>query len=82
MQISYTNESIKKITIPESVKSIEEGAFGYCENLESVDGCDGIESISSYAFSDCYKLSSITLPGSAVVEDKAFQYSPTKIYIK
>ena len=78
----YTNESIKKITIPDSVKSIEEGAFGYCENLENVEGCDGIENISSYAFSDCYKLSSITLPESAVVEDKAFQYSPTKIYRK
>ncbi len=64
------------------MKSIEEGAFGYCENMASVDGCDGIENISSYAFSDCYKLSSITLPKSAVVEDKAFQYSPTKIYRK
>lgn len=78
----YTNESIKKITIPDSVKSIEEGAFGYCENLENVEGCDGIENISPYAFSDCYKLSSITLLGSAVVEENAFQYSPTKIYRK
>lgn len=78
----YTNESVKKITIPESVKSIEEGAFGYCENMASVEGCDGIENISPYAFSDCYKLSSITLPESAVVEENAFQYSPTKIYRK
>ena len=54
---------LKNVTIPSSVKSIGDSAFYNVWSLETVtfEG-DGLETIGSYAFYGCEKLSSISLP--------------------
>ena len=52
------------ITIPDSIKSIEERAFDKCENLETIVMGNGVTSIGMYAFADCKTLKNITIPSS------------------
>jgi hypothetical protein len=49
-------------TIPNSVTSIEDGAFSYCSNLTSITILGDVNSIGDRAFSDCSSLTSITIP--------------------
>ncbi len=51
-------------TIPDSVTSIGNYAFGYCTSLASVTIPDSVTSIGSYAFEDCTSLSSVTIGNS------------------
>ena len=60
-------------TIPESVTSIGDYAFYYCNNLTSITIPDSVTSIGSYAFSDCRNLKSIAIPNSVTnIGDDAF----------
>ncbi len=52
------------VTIPDSVTSIGNEAFEYCEALKSVTIPDSVTSIGSEAFSGCSSLMSITIPDS------------------
>ena len=56
------NTTLASITIPSSVKRIEEGAFRYCQALTSVTFKGDIESIGSAAFDGCIKLTTMKLP--------------------
>ncbi len=61
------------VTIPETVKTIAEGAFAGCESLTSVTIPDGVETIGDYAFCECYNLKLITVPSSVTsIGDWAF----------
>ena len=60
----YENQSIKKVILPDSVKTINYGAFSTCNNLESIDLGEGLTYLGQSAFSDCTSLTSITLPES------------------
>ena len=62
--ISYAACTQSNYTIPSSVTSIGNGAFGYCTSLESVMIPDSIASIGVFAFSNCYALTSVTIPKS------------------
>ena len=61
---SFANAGITEISIPASVKSIGDYAFGYCSNLASVNLPDGLTSIGGLAFRGCYSLESIVIPDS------------------
>ncbi|MBR7008864.1 MAG: cell wall-binding repeat-containing protein [Ruminococcus sp.] len=56
------NTTLASITIPSSVKTVEEGAFRYCQALTSVTFKGDIESIGSAAFDGCIKLTTMKLP--------------------
>ena len=71
-------------TIPDSVTSIGDWAFYYCESLTSVTIPDSVTSIGEYAFAWCDSLTSITIPDSVTsIGDEAFThcYSLTSINV-
>ena len=62
-----------KVTIPSSVKRINDYAFESCGNLTSVTIPKSVKSIGDEAFSECRNLSSITIPNSVKnIGDSAF----------
>ena len=63
------------ITIPDSVTSIDSGAFSGCSSLTSITIPDSVTSIGDYAFY-CSSLTSITIPDSVTsIGDYAFYCS-------
>ena len=63
------------MTIPNSVTSIEQGAFRYCSRLTSVTIPNSVMSIGDYAFERCFGLTSVTIPNSVMSIGKyAFRY--------
>ena len=68
--IGNTRESY---TIPDSVTTIGDYAFYYCDSLTSVTIGDGVTSIGYAAFRDCDSLTSVTIPESVTtIGDSAF----------
>jgi len=59
--------------IPNGVRSIGEGAFGWDRYLNSVTFPEGVTNIGSRAFMDCYLLTDVSLPNSlTTIGDEAF----------
>lgn len=63
---AFEDSSLKSITIPNSVTTIGELAFGNCNSLKSITIPDSVISIGAYAFYDCDSLTSITIPDSVI----------------
>lgn len=55
--------SLKKIVIPETVKSIGNSAFLGCSNLESINIPNSVSNLGRKAFYECISLKTITIPG-------------------
>ena len=55
-------ESLYSVTLPSTLKVIEDGAFSNCTSLVSVSISNGLTTIGNYAFSNCVALLDITLP--------------------
>lgn len=63
------------INIPESIHTIENGAFHSCQNLISIDLPDSITTIGDGAFSRCHNLKSIKLPKNITyIPHRMFEY--------
>ena len=56
------NVYVNHVTIPDSVKVIESGAFAGCPNLYTVEMADSVQSIGDGAFENCTSLAEINLP--------------------
>ncbi|MCM1132195.1 MAG: leucine-rich repeat protein [Ruminococcus flavefaciens] len=70
----YSN-SVKKVKIPSTVKTIEANAFKSCYNAESIEIPASVTSIGDYAFSGCASLLSVSIPTSGdelTIGDGAF----------
>ena len=61
---AFTNQSMKSVTIPNSVKTIGHQAFANCEYLTSIDIPNSVTSIANYAFYQCSNLTSATIGNS------------------
>ncbi|WP_220124398.1 leucine-rich repeat domain-containing protein, partial [Metamycoplasma hominis] len=61
--LAYLDKKTTKVTIPDSIKEIDKGAFSWCTNLKEVILNEGLEKIGDEAFSST-KIESITIPGS------------------
>ena len=67
--------------IPDSVTSIGNYAFAFCESLTSITIPDSVTSIGNETFSNCTGLSSITFLGDAPkIENDSFRESSPTIY--
>ena len=59
-------KNLKEVTIPETVTSISDNAFEKCIRLEKVNfqelDADGVLTLGSYIFFDCFSLVSVNLP--------------------
>ena len=65
--------SVTSITIPKTVKKINEYAFSSKENLTDIIIPNGVEYIGNDAFGGCTSLKSIVIPGSVkIIGDGAF----------
>lgn len=58
------NEKIRKVILPNTVKSIGKSAFYECTNLEEITLPDGLEIIEEKAFANCKKLRRVYVPDS------------------
>ena len=66
-------DQIKRVVLPDGLKSIGSLAFYDCKNLKTVYLPDSVTKIGSYAFAGCEQLESIRLgPALAVIEAAAF----------
>ena len=60
----YYSDSLKSVTIPDTVTYIDQYAFEHCEALESVSIPDSVSEIRTGAFNWCLSLKSINIPQS------------------
>ena len=65
--------SLKSITISNSVTSIGGSAFSHCTSLTDIVLGDSVTSISAYAFEDCSSLTNLVVPNSVInIDNSAF----------
>ena len=64
---------LKKYKIPNSVTTIESGAFFCCVNLQNIEIPDSVITIQEEAFGYCHQLTSVIMPDSIIeIRDWAF----------
>ena len=69
----YSNDALKKISLA-GIKTIGDGAFEYCGDLNSVNFGEGLLSIGSDAFRYCPNIETVSLPESlTTINDGAFK---------
>lgn len=56
--------SVESISLPKSLKTINDYAFNGCYNVKQIILPIGVTTIKSYAFKNCYSLEEITLPST------------------
>ena len=61
---AFNNSKLTTITIPNTVTSIGEYAFAYCQKLTSVAIGSGVKTIHMAAFNNCSALRTITIPAN------------------
>ncbi len=70
---AFYNDNLISVSLPGSIKTIGQYAFGDCDNLTTVELSEGIETIGEWAFYKCENLTSMTLPdGLKTIEMNAF----------
>ena len=72
----FYDSNIESITIPDSVKSIGDYAFEWCENLESIEIPDSVKWIGKRVFSNCEKMKSLIFKGKTIDQVKAMENYP------
>ena len=78
---AFKNSNITSAVIPNSVTSIGDYAFAYCNSLTSVTIGNSVTSIGSFAFYYCSKLTSVTIGDSVTsIGDSAFYNCNSALY--
>ena len=83
--IAYANVSGTEYSIPNSVISIGDDAFRFCDNLTNVAIPEGVKTIGGDAFAFCNKLTNVTIPDSVIsIGGYAFNncYKLKEVYCK
>ena len=61
---AFHDSAVTSVTIPDSVTSIHDNAFGFCSQLTNISIPNSVTFIGFSAFNSCTSLKSITLPSS------------------
>ena len=61
---AFFNSVVTSVTIPDSVTSIGDNAFGFCSQLTNISIPNSVTDIGFSAFAHCTSLKSVTLPSS------------------
>ena len=70
---AFESSKLKKISLPDSLSSICQEAFSYCEALERISIPNNVTFIGMDAFSNCKSLKSVTIPdGVTTLEGPLF----------
>ena len=70
---AFFNSAVTSVTIPDSVTSIPDSAFGFCSQLTNISIPNSVTYIGFSAFNSCTSLKSITLPSSlSTIQSEAF----------
>lgn len=70
---AFSGTGLTSVTVPGSVYTVEEQAFGSCASLRSIVLEEGVSIIGKQAFYHCGTLTEITLPGTLTkIGDQAF----------
>lgn len=70
---AFHDSAVTSVTIPDSVTSIPDYAFGYCSQLTNISIPNSVTFIGFSAFNSCTSLKSITLPSSlSTIQSYAF----------
>ena len=69
-----TDELYEQIRIPHGLRTLREGVFSYCINLEKVELPDTLREIHPYAFRGCTSLKKLVIPdGTVSIGSGAFE---------
>ena len=72
---AFYNSNITAVSIPNTVKTIQDRAFNYCTELTTITLSEGLESIGHYAFENCIKLDNVIIPNSvSTIGQYAFSF--------
>ena len=71
---SLAYSRIKDVTLPDSLREIEDGAFMACKKLSDVEVPEGVKKIGANAFEYCYELERVVLPKNLkTIEEQSFR---------
>jgi len=70
---AFSDSVLKQVTIPDTVETLEEGAFYYCTKLESIAIPPRVTSLRASVFGGCSSITSVVIPESVTsIETYAF----------
>ena len=79
---AFHDSAVTSVTIPDSVTSIHDNAFGFCSQLTNISIPNSVTYIGFSAFNNCTSLKSITLPVSVTsIGSYAFDGCPSSMTV-